>query len=80
MLILPFLLGRLHERLQVVHEVVSIEIIVEQGADRALVRQLTRGMGVLGALEHSEYFTRDKVLQQGHCRPLIQVASVARRL
>jgi len=79
-LVLPLLLGRLHERLKVVHQVLPVEVLVEQGADRALVRELPRRMIVLGALEHPEHLALDEVLQQCHSRPLVQAAAVVCRL
>jgi len=79
-LVLPLPLGRLHERLKVVDQVVPVEVLVEQGADREFVRELPLGVGVHGALEHPEHLARAKVLQQCHCRPPIQAAAVALRL
>jgi len=62
-LVLPLLQGRLHERLKVVHQVVPVEVLIEQRADRALERELPRGMLILGSLKHHEHLARDDVLQ-----------------
>jgi len=79
-LVFPLLLGCLHEGLEVVHQFVPVEVLVEQGMDRVLVRELPRGVGVLGALEHPEHLARHEVLQQCDCRTLVQPAAVACRL
>jgi len=79
-LVPPLLLGRLHERLEVVHQVVPVKVLVEQGADRALVREHSWSLDVLGELELPEHLAGDEVLQQCHSRPLVQAAAVACRL
>ena len=78
-LLLPLLLGRLQKR-QMVHQIVPIQVLVEEGTDRALLHELPRVVGVLSALEHPKHLSRDEVLQQCHCRPLVQAAAVTRRV
>jgi len=64
----------------VVHQVVPVDFLVEKGVDRAFLRELPRGVGVLAGLEHAEHLARNEVLQQCHSRTLVQPAAVACRL